>query len=49
MIDIPLPFVLQAVSPGRVATEFLPRLQGRENPKDVIEEVYSKTPFVVSF
>ncbi|XP_065892560.1 dehydrogenase/reductase SDR family member 11-like isoform X2 [Dysidea avara] len=30
---------ISAVSPGRVATEFLPRLQGRENPKDVIEEV----------
>ena len=39
---------VQAVSPGEVATEIMPRMEGRENPKEVIEEVYAEFGYTVS-
>ena len=38
----------QAVSPGVVATEFAPRIFGKTNPKDAIQEVYSQFDYPVS-
>ena len=37
----------QAISPGLVATEFLPRVRKLENPKESIEEVFSKFGYEV--
>ncbi|XP_065892566.1 dehydrogenase/reductase SDR family member 11-like [Dysidea avara] len=38
---------ITAVSPGEVATEIMPRMEGRENPKEVIEEVYAEFGYTV--
>ena len=37
----------QAISPGLVATEFLPRVRKLENPKESIPEVFSKIGYEV--
>jgi len=36
------------VSPGEVATEIMPRMEGRDNPKEVIKEVYAEFGYTVS-
>ena len=38
----------QAISPGVVATEIVPRAKNFENPKAAIAEVYGKIDFEVS-
>jgi len=38
----------QAISPGVVATEIVPRAKKLENPKAAITEVYGKIDFEVS-
>ena len=37
----------QAISPGLVATEFLPRVRKLENPKEHIPELFSKFGYEV--